>query len=60
MTKSQQKPAPTGRAWNTPRLVRIGTIADVAGAPPKIVPGNPNREMRPQLTSLRRRPAAPT
>lgn len=32
MTKSQQKPAPTGRVWNAPRLVRIGTIADVAGS----------------------------
>ena len=31
MPKSQQKPAPTGRVWNAPRLVRIGTIADVAG-----------------------------
>ena len=33
MSSSKQKPAPTGRMWNTPRLVRIGTIADVAGAP---------------------------
>ena len=33
MTKSQQKPALSGRVWNAPRLVRIGTIADVAGAP---------------------------
>ena len=32
MSKSQQKPAPSGRVWNAPRLVRIGTIADVAGA----------------------------
>lgn len=31
MTKSQQKPAPTGRVWSAPRLERIGTIADVAG-----------------------------
>ena len=31
MTKSQQKPALSGRVWNAPRLVRIGTIADVAG-----------------------------
>ena len=31
MSNSQQKPAPTGRVWNTPRLKRIGTIADVAG-----------------------------
>ena len=31
MTKSQHKPALTGRVWNAPRLVRIGTIADVAG-----------------------------
>lgn len=33
MSKSKQTPAPTSRVWNTPRLVRIGTIADVAGAP---------------------------
>ena len=32
MTQSKQMPAPTGRVWNTPRIVRIGTIADVAGA----------------------------
>ena len=33
MSKSQQAPARTVREWNAPRLVRIGTIADVAGAP---------------------------
>ena len=33
MSSSKQKTAPTGRMWNAPRLVRIGTIADVAGAP---------------------------
>ena len=33
MSKSQQTPARTVREWNAPRLVRIGTIADVAGAP---------------------------
>ena len=32
MTKSQHKPAPIGHVWNAPRLVRIGTIADVAGS----------------------------
>ena len=31
MSKSQQTPARTVREWNAPRLVRIGTIADVAG-----------------------------
>ena len=31
MSKSQQAPARTVREWNAPRLVRIGTIADVAG-----------------------------
>ena len=33
MPKSQQKPAPIRRTWNTPRLNRLGTIADVAGNP---------------------------
>ena len=32
MSTAKQMPAPTGRVWNTPRLVRIGTIADVAGS----------------------------
>ena len=31
MSTSQQTPARTVREWNAPRLVRIGTIADVAG-----------------------------
>ena len=31
MSKSQQTPARTVREWNAPRLVRIGTIADVTG-----------------------------
>lgn len=31
MSKSQQVPASSPRAWNAPRLVRIGTIVDVAG-----------------------------
>ena len=33
MSKSQQTPARTVQEWNAPRLVRIGTIADVAGGP---------------------------
>ena len=32
MSNSKQKPAPTSRVWNAPRLTRIGTIADVAGS----------------------------
>ena len=36
MSKSQQAPARTVREWNAPRLVRIGTIADVAGGPTPI------------------------
>lgn len=32
MSNSKQKPVPTGRVWNAPRLKRIGTIADVAGS----------------------------
>ena len=32
MSKSQQVPASSARAWNAPRLVRIGTIADVANS----------------------------
>ena len=32
MSNSSQTPAPTKRVWNAPRLKRIGTIADVAGA----------------------------
>ena len=34
MSKSQQNVAPADRAWNAPKLKRIGTIADVAGSPP--------------------------
>lgn len=30
MSDSKQMPAPASRVWNAPRLVRIGTIADVA------------------------------
>ena len=43
MTKSQQKPAPTGRVWNAPRLKRIGTIADVAQGTGSVTQGQPNR-----------------
>lgn len=32
MSKAQQMPASSTRVWNAPRLKRIGTIADVAGA----------------------------
>ena len=32
MSPSKQMPASPGRVWNAPRLVRIGTIADVAAA----------------------------
>lgn len=32
MSKSKQMPASSARAWNAPRLVRIGTIAEVAGS----------------------------
>ena len=32
MSKSQQNVAPADRAWNAPKLKRIGTIADVAGS----------------------------
>lgn len=31
MSKSPQTPAPASRVWTTPRLIRLGTIADVAG-----------------------------
>ena len=31
MSNSKQKPTPVSRVWNAPRLIRIGTIADVAG-----------------------------
>ena len=30
MSTSKQMPASPARVWNAPRLVRIGTIADVA------------------------------
>ena len=30
MSKSNQMPVSVARAWNAPRLRRIGTIADVA------------------------------
>lgn len=32
MSNANQTPAPMTRAWNAPRLKRIGTIADVAGS----------------------------
>lgn len=31
MSKPIQTPAPAPRTWTTPRLDRLGTIADVAG-----------------------------
>ena len=31
MSKPIQTPAPALRTWSTPRLNRLGTIADVAG-----------------------------
>lgn len=42
MPKSNQMPAPTARVWNVPRLVRIGTIADVAGGGNGITQGSKN------------------
>ena len=41
MSKSQQTPARTVREWNAPRLVRIGTIADVAANNSVITSQNP-------------------
>ena len=32
MSKPIQTPAPALRTWSTPRLARLGTIADVAGS----------------------------
>lgn len=32
MSKPIQTPAPALRTWSTPRLARLGTIADVAAA----------------------------
>ena len=31
MSNSKQMPTSPARVWNAPRVVRIGTIADVAG-----------------------------
>lgn len=42
MSNSKKMPAPTSREWNAPRLVRIGTIADVAGSGAAAVQGKNN------------------
>lgn len=41
MSTSKQMPASPARVWNAPRLVRIGTIADVAAANSVITAQNP-------------------
>lgn len=32
MEKTSTNPAPAARIWTAPRLVKLGTIADVAGS----------------------------
>ena len=41
MSTSKQMPASPGRVWNAPRLVRIGTIADVAANNSAVTVQNP-------------------
>ena len=43
MSKSKQMPASSARAWNAPRLVRIGTIAEVAANNAVITSQNPSK-----------------
>lgn len=43
MSKSIQTPAPALRMWSTPRLNRLGTIADVAATINVLNAQSPNR-----------------
>ena len=43
MSNSKQMPASPARVWNAPRLVRIGTIADVAANNSAVTVQNPSK-----------------
>ena len=43
MSKPIQTPAPALRTWSTPRLARLGTIADVAAQNNVITAQNPSK-----------------
>jgi hypothetical protein len=43
MSDTTKTPAPARKTWSTPRLNRLGTIADVAGGTGTVTQGQPNR-----------------